>query len=179
MTKAKRKPNDKARMRNRPAPTTRWPMPGSGAPADFSAFAIRPFFVVRSLSFALLLPALILGGCLSDRTRESSPAGALSYPVARRTNTVDDYHGVKVPDPYRWLEDDNAPETRAWVEVENQVTAEYFRQIPELPAISARLTRLWNYERYGVPFKEGNRYFFTRNDGLQNQGVLYTLKSLD
>jgi prolyl oligopeptidase len=92
---------------------------------------------------------------------------------------VDEYHGVKVADPYRWLEDDNSAETKAWVEEQNKVTFGYFAQIPELPAIKERLTRLWNYERYGVPFKQGGRYFFTKNDGLQNQSVLYTMPSLD
>jgi len=92
---------------------------------------------------------------------------------------VDDYHGAKIADPYRWLEDDNSPETKAWVEAQNQVTFDYLRSIPELNSIKARLTRLWNYERFGVPFKQGARYFFSKNDGLQNQSVLYTLPALD
>jgi prolyl oligopeptidase len=92
---------------------------------------------------------------------------------------VDDYHGAKVADPYRWLEDDQSPETRAWVEAQNRVTFDYLGRLPARARIKERLTALWNYERYGVPFKEGGRYFLTRNDGLQNQSVLYTLKSLD
>ena len=86
---------------------------------------------------------------------------------------------MKVADPYRWLEDDNSAETKAWTEAQNQVTFGYLQQLPELPVIRARLTKLWNYERYGVPFKEGGRYFFTRNNGLQNQSVLYTMKSIE
>jgi prolyl oligopeptidase len=103
----------------------------------------------------------------------------LQYPTARRTNQVDSYHGVVVADPYRWLEDDNSSETKAWVEAENKVTFDYLARIPQRDAIKQRLTKLWNYERYGVPFKEGGRYFFSKNDGLQNQSVLYTLPSLE
>src|SRR5215831_1709556 len=103
-------------------------------------------------------------------------AESLAYPATRQTNQVDDYHGVKVADPYRWLEDDNSPETKAWVEAENKVTFSYLEKIPERKAIKERLTKLWNYERYGVPFKEADTIFFTKNDGLQNQSVLYTLR---
>src|SRR5438128_4818493 len=128
---------------------------------------------------ALAVAGLFFTGCVTDQSPADSPSAPLNYPAARRTNVMDDYHGVKVADPYRWLEDDNSPETRAWVEAENKVTSGYLQQMPELPAIKARLTRLWNYERYGVPFKEAGRYFFTRNDGLQNQSVLYTMGSLE
>ena len=106
-------------------------------------------------------------------------APRLHYPATRRTNHVDVYHGVAVADPYRWLEDDNAPETKAWVEAQNKVTLAYLESIPERRAIKDRLTRLWNYERYGVPVKQGGRYFFAKNDGLQNQSVIYTMPSLD
>src|SRR3954467_13523817 len=82
-----------------------------------------------------------------------------TYPPTQQTGQVDEYHGVKVADPYRWLEDDNAAETKAWVEAENKITFAYLEQIPERKAIKERMTRLWNYERYGVPFKEGSRYF--------------------
>src|SRR5205085_8820410 len=79
---------------------------------------------------------------------------------------------------YRWLEDANGGDTHAWVEAENKVTQAYLATIPQRDAIRQRLTQLWNYERYSVPFREGGRYFYSRNDGLQNQSVLYTLKSL-
>src|SRR6185369_12225952 len=115
------------------------------------------------------LPLLILCSCA---------APPLEYPVTRRTGQVDTYHGVTVADPYRWLEDDNSAETRAWVEAQNKLTFGYLEQIPHRKAIQNRLTKLWNYERYGTPFKEGSRYFFYKNDGLQNQNVLYTMPSL-
>jgi prolyl oligopeptidase len=102
----------------------------------------------------------------------------LNYPVAKKVDQTDDYHGTKVADPYRWLEDANSEETKAWVDAENKVTQSWLAQIPQREAIRQRLTQLWNYERYSVPFKEGGRYFFSRNDGLQNQAVLYTMKSL-
>lgn len=118
-----------------------------------------------------------LGGC---QTADKTPAvKRLSYPTAQKVNQIDDYNGVKVADPYRWLEDDNSAATKAWVEAENKITFGYLEQIPERLRIRERLMKLWNYERYGVPFKEGGRYFFTKNDGLQNQAVLYTMRSLD
>ncbi len=97
----------------------------------------------------------------------------IHYPQVKTVEHVDDYNGVKVADPYRWLEDLNSPETKAWVEAENQVTFAYLEQIPERVAIKDRLTTLWNFERYGVPDTRGGRYFYTKNDGLQNQSVLY------
>ncbi len=117
----------------------------------------------------LLLPM----GCLT--------AGSLRYPDARISDVVDDYHGTKVPDPYRWLEDPYpyTPETRAWIKAQNEITFDYLDSIPEREAIRARLTELWNYEKYGLPEKHGNRYFFEKNDGLQNQDVLYTVDSLE
>ena len=102
----------------------------------------------------------------------------LTYPPTRKGDVVDDYHGTKVADPYRWLEDVDSPETRAWVEAENQVTFAYLGQIPERERIRRRLTELWDYPKYGAPFKKGGRYFFFKNSGLQNQSVLYTQGSL-
>ena len=103
----------------------------------------------------------------------------LSYPTTRKIDQTDDYHGVKVSDPYRWLEDPDSQETQAWVEAQNQVTFGYLREIPAREKIKQRLTQLWDYEKYGIPFKEGDRYFYYKNNGLQNQSVLYTLTSLD
>ncbi|OAI57862.1 prolyl endopeptidase, partial [Verrucomicrobiaceae bacterium SCGC AG-212-N21] len=118
---------------------------------------------------ALLLSPLIL------MSASSSPVLAqhLEYPVTKKTEVVDDYHGTKVPDPYRWLEDDNSAETKAWVQAQNKVTFGFLEGIPQRAKIRERLEKLWNYERFGIPFRRGDRWFFTRNSGLQNQSVLY------
>jgi prolyl oligopeptidase len=100
------------------------------------------------------------------------------YPQPKRGDHVDDYHGVKVPDPYRWLEDTDSAETHDWVEAENKLTFDYLERIPYRQAIRDRLTKLWNFERYTVPEKEGGRYFFQHNNGLQNQNVLLVAESL-
>ncbi len=96
----------------------------------------------------------------------------LQYPQTRESDVVDDYFGVKVPDPYRWLEDDNGAETKAWVEAQNRVTFAYLEAIPERQAIRDRITRLFDFEKFSAPFKRGSRYFYSHNTGLQNQFVL-------
>ena len=96
-----------------------------------------------------------------------------TYPSATRGNQVDVYHGVSIADPYRWLENTDAPETKAWVEAENRLSDSFLASIPERAAIKNRLTQIWNYARYSAPFKEGGRYFYFGNTGLQNQSVLY------
>ena len=107
------------------------------------------------------------------------PSGtAPLYPVTRKVDQQDNYHGTIVADPYRWLEDANSAETGDWVAAQNKLTQAYLGQIPARDAIRQRLTELWNYERYSVPYKEGGRYFYSRNDGLQNQSVLYTMAKL-
>jgi prolyl oligopeptidase len=104
---------------------------------------------------------------------------ATAYPPARRDpSVVDDYHGTKVADPYRWLEDTDAPETRTWIEAQNALTFAFLERIPERKAITDRLTALWNYEKYVVPQRQGRRWFFGKNDGLQNQSVVYWTESL-
>jgi prolyl oligopeptidase len=103
----------------------------------------------------------------------------LTYPETKRGEVVDDYFGTKVPDPYRWLEDDNAPEVAAWVEAENKVTFGYLNQIPYRQQIKERLTKLLNYPKYSAPARRGDWFFFTKNDGLQNQNVWYQQKGLD
>ena len=100
------------------------------------------------------------------------------YPKTKKVEQTDDYHGTKVSDPYRWLEDDNSAETKAWVEAQNKVTFGYLNQIPERAKIKARLTELWNYERYSAPNKQGRKYFYTKNNGLQNQSVWYVSESV-
>ncbi len=105
----------------------------------------------------------------------------LKYPDTKRVDQVDDYHGTKVPDPYRWLEKDvrNSDHVRAWVTAQNKVTRAYLESIPERKQIEKRLKELWNYERFSTPSKVAGKYFYTRNDGLQNQSVLYVQDSLD
>jgi prolyl oligopeptidase len=103
----------------------------------------------------------------------------LKYPPAPRSDTVDVYHGTSVADPFRPLEDPDAPATRAWVDAENKITFEFLDSIPERDSIRVRLTQLWNHERYGTPSQEGGRYFYTFNTGLQNQDVLFTTDSID
>jgi prolyl oligopeptidase len=106
-------------------------------------------------------------------------AQQLQYPNTRRVDHVDTYFGARVADPYRWLEDDNAPETTKWVEAENKVTFGYLEKIPYRPQIKARLEKLFNYPRYGAPFRNGQHFFFTKNDGLQNQSVYYIQQGLE
>jgi prolyl oligopeptidase len=101
------------------------------------------------------------------------------YPATRTVGQVDTYHGVEVPDPYRWLEDDNSPETKAWVEAQNAVTFGYLKGIPFRTALRARLEALYNYPKYSVPSRKGPLYFFSKNTGLQNQPVLYVQKGIE
>ncbi len=115
----------------------------------------------------------------SATLRAEAPPVKFTYPVAPRVEHVDDYHGTKIADPFRKLEDPHAPETRAWIEAENKVTFSFLESIPERDRIRERLTKLWNYERFGTPSVRGGRYFYTRNDGLQNQSPLYWSESLD
>jgi len=105
-------------------------------------------------------------------------APKLDYPQTRKVDHVDTYHGVQVPDPYRWLEDDNSAETAAWVEAQNKVTFGYLERIPYRAALKARLEALFNYPKYEAPRRKGERFFFRKNDGLQNQSVLYVQQGL-
>lgn len=122
------------------------------------------------LRFALALFPMILS---------ANPTPPLSYPDSHPGDTVETFHGIEVADPYRWLEDDNSAETATWVAAQNEVTQGYLADIPGKKAISDHLTALWNYERFGIPYQEGGRYFFSKNDGLQNQSVLFTTAALD
>src|SRR6266568_996307 len=126
----------------------------------------------------LLARSLILTGTLFGGVAHLASAQAFPYPPARKSDVVDDYHGTRVPDPYRWLEDPDSPESRAWIEAQNRLTAAYLAEIPARAALRERLTKLWNYPKYGAPFHKAGRYFFFKNDGLQNQSVLYKQASL-
>lgn len=106
-------------------------------------------------------------------------AQSLNYPNTRKSDQIDEYHGVKVADPYRWLEDDNSTETTEWVKAENEVTFGYLGKIPFRDQVKHRLEQLYNYTRYTPPIHRGDYYIFSKNDGLQNQNVLYVQKGLD
>jgi prolyl oligopeptidase len=106
-------------------------------------------------------------------------AQKLEYPQTKKIDHVDTYFGVKVADPYRWLEDDNSAETAQWVEAENKVTFGYLEKIPYRQQVKQRLENLYNYPKYSAPFRRGGNFFFYKNDGLQNQSVLYVQKGLD
>ena len=103
----------------------------------------------------------------------------INYPNTERVEQSDRYHGIEVRDPYRWLENPDSESTKDWVAAQNEVTNSYLNTIAAKEKIQQRLTQLWDYEKYGSPFKRGQRYFYFKNDGLQNQSVLYTLESLD
>jgi prolyl oligopeptidase len=109
----------------------------------------------------------------------SGPSVPVTYPESKKVEVVDDYFGTKVADPYRWLEEEKAPEVSAWVEAQNRVTFAYLEQIPYRQRIKERLTALFNYARYSAPGRRGEYYFYTKNDGLQNQSVWYRQKGLD
>ncbi|QNH61985.1 prolyl oligopeptidase family serine peptidase [Hymenobacter sediminicola] len=133
-----------------------------------------------------LLPIVAVAALASCRSTQSPTSATanksvvvpysdpLKYPDTKKVDQKDDYFGTSVADPYRWLEDLDSPETKAWVAAENKVTFDYLGKIPFHGQIQERLTKLWNYEKFGIPQQEGNQLYFSKNDGLQNQAVLYT-----
>jgi len=136
------------------------------------------------LTLASVLPLVAIQAA-GPRRRLFAPAPVaarpmrLTYPASQKTDHVDEYHGTKVADPYRWLEDLDSEQTRTWVEAQNKVTFGWLEQVAAREPLRRRLTTLWNYERYGLPHKKGGRYFYTRNDGLQNQNAVYVVDRLD
>ncbi|MGH7133335.1 MAG: prolyl oligopeptidase family serine peptidase [Phycisphaerales bacterium] len=130
----------------------------------------RNLVPVLALVASLVLPAVA----------QETPRGIfVPYPYTPRVPQVDDYFGTKVADPYRWLEDDNSPQTIAWVQAENNLTFAYLAGIPEREGIRQRITKLWNYEKFGAPGKEGGKYFYSYNSGLQPQAALFVADKLD
>ena len=110
----------------------------------------------------------------------AAQSSKFNYPQAKRVDQTDDFHGVKVADPYRWMEETDSPDMKSWIEAENKITQDYISQIPQREAIKNRLTQIWNYERYSAPSKVADGFYvYTKNDGLQNQSVLYRAKSID
>jgi prolyl oligopeptidase len=150
-------------------PCTRWFVAAAllAAILAHSAAAAGPF-----RRRALMPPAASPSGAASAR------ATTLSYPATRMSDHVDDYHGTKIADPYRWLENPDSADTRAWIEAQNKVTFAWLEKLPLREKLRTRLTELWNYERFGLPQKKGGRYFFTRNDGLQNQNSIFLVDQL-
>ncbi len=132
--------------------------------------------MIRVHTPALLAATLLLTSAFSATADDS-----LSYPETDQVKQVDDYHGTQVADPYRWLEDDvrESDEVAAWVKAQNEVTFGFLEEIPQRKAIEKRITELWDFEKFGSFFKEGGRYYYLHNTGLQNQYVLYTMASLD
>jgi prolyl oligopeptidase len=137
--------------------------------------ALRPRPLQAKASFVALVVLFVT----MVATPTFGVAKQWQYPEAKKGTVVDDYHGTSVPDPYRWLEDPNSPETTAWVEAENELTHSYIDTEPSREAVKKRLEEIWNYPKYSLPTKKGDRYFFSKNDGLQNQSVLYMQTSLD
>jgi len=134
---------------------------------------------LASLMLCALMLSVSIAPLLRVANAHEGDIPKLAYPETKRVEVVDDYFGTKVPDPYRWLEDDNSPEVTAWVEAENKVTFGYLNQIPYRQQIKERLTKLLNYPKYTAPTRRGEYFFFGKNDGLQNQNVQYIQKGLN
>jgi len=145
--------------------------------------ALFALFVAGSLALASSTFSPFAGAQnqtrLAAASDRSTVAPKIVYPDSKPGETVDDYFGTKVSDPYRWLEDDRAPQVAAWVEAQNKVTFAYLDQIPFRQKIKDRLTALYNYPKYSSPARRGEYFFYTKNDGLQNQSVWYRQKGLD
>ncbi|MEO5788376.1 MAG: prolyl oligopeptidase family serine peptidase [Gelidibacter sp.] len=131
---------------------------------------------MKKLALAMVVLTTITA-CKNENELKKSNAIAVTYPETKTVDTVDTYFGVQVNDPYRWLEDDRSEETGAWVKAQNQVTGDYLAQIPYRQELKDRLTEIWNYEKIGAPFVEGDYTYYYKNDGLQNQSVIYRKKT--
>lgn len=131
---------------------------------------MKKYFYLASLA--------VIAAC-NNKQMETKQITHLPYPESRKSAQVDEYFGAKVNDPYNWLENDTAAEVTTWVGQQNKVTQDYISQIPFRNKIKQRLTEIWDFPKYSSPFKEGDYYYFFKNDGLQNQSVLYRQKSLD
>ena len=119
----------------------------------------------------------VLAACNGGEKKNEAPK--MKYPATKKTDVSDDYFGTKIADPYRWLEDDKSAETAEWVKAENKVTFDYLATIPFRDKIKERMTKIWNFAKVSAPFKKGKYYFFSKNDGIQNQSVLYVQEGLN
>jgi prolyl oligopeptidase len=127
-------------------------------------------------AIALCMIVFIMASCKNEQKTKIT---LMPYPETKKDNVVEDYFGTKISDPYRWLENDTAADTKAWVEAENKVTQNYLSQIPFRDKVKKGLTEIWNYAKQTAPFRKGDYYFYTKNDGLQNQSIYYFKKGLD
>lgn len=125
--------------------------------------------------FLIILLGISIVACKNSESQKNITQ--LNYPTTKKVDTITNYFGTEVKDPYRWLEDDMSAETAAWVTAQNEVTFGYLSKIPYREALKNRLEKLWNYEKIGAPFKEGDYHYFFKNNGLQNQNVLYRQKT--
>ena len=134
---------------------------------------------MRKRNFVLIVLALMLILPACQREGGESVQAQLEYPETKKVDQIDDYFGTKVEDPYRWLENQNDPEVREWIEEQNKLTFSYLEEIPFREKIRQRVTEIYNYPKYSSQFRAGDNYFFYKNDGLQNQSVIYIQKGLD
>ena len=139
----------------------------------------RSLFIFAAVAGMLSLLAIAPFVFRSAASTTDKIDAKFTYPPTKRVDVVDDYFGTKVPDPYRWLENENSAETKAWVDAENVLTFGYLDKIPYREKLKARLTELYNYPKVTAPFRRGDTYFFTKNDGLQNQNVYYIQKGVN
>ncbi len=145
---------------------------------------IRPSLIVTALLTLAACgdappPATAPAAQAPAAAADTTPARAFAYPAAATGDTYDEYFGERVYDPYRWMEDLDAPGLAPWIEGQNKLVADYVAAVPSRDQIRDKLTTLWNYERYGIPQVRGERYFYTRNDGLQNQAPVYWQQGLE
>ena len=149
----------------------------------FRAFSDKDFRVnlhrFRCLVSLFIFFTLTSAALQAQENSSHASASKMKYPKTKTVDVMDDYHGRKVSDPYRWLEDTESEQTAEWIAAENKITQQYLQSIPERKVMQQRLQKLWNYERFGMPSHRGKTYFYTHNDGLQNQSVYYKATSLD
>src|SRR6185503_4939439 len=150
-------------------------------PEEFSKMKKIRFASLSLVALALLSVSLSTPLRLAQAQRQGEGGGSLriTYPETKKVEVVEDYFGTKVADPYRWLENDRAPEVAAWVEAQNKVTFAYLDQIPYRAQLKDRLTKLLNYPKFTSPIRRGEWFFSSKNDGLQNQYVWYIQKGLE